>query len=126
MPLIREISEKRLAHVKFDYVPYEPKLKQYSEPPSPAPLVVCLNYLQHVTPDKLDETLDDLKRVVTKIGFLVISANASEKYPEDWDSTQLIVERAEWWLPRLTDRFTLQSFQRWPEGFVALVSPVEP
>ena len=126
LTLIRTISEQRLAKRKFTYIPYEPAVEQYSKPPEPADLVVCLDVLEHIEPDCLDDVLDDLKRVTAKAGFFTIATGPAAKILPDGRNAHLIQEPAQWWLPRLTDRFTLQSFQNGHDCFVVLVSPLEP
>ena len=125
LTLIKTIGEQRLVKRKFHYVPYEPAVDAYSRSPDPADLVVCLDVLEHIEPDLLDNVLDDLKRVTAKIGFFTVSTGPAAKVLPDGRNAHLIQERAEWWLPKFTDRFTLQSFQKGHGGFIVLVSPLE-
>lgn len=125
LTLIRTISERRLASRAFDYTPYEPAVEQYAKPPEPTEMVVCLDVLEHIEPECLDAVLDDLKRVTQRLGLFSVHCGPAGKLLPDGRNAHLIQEPPEWWLPKITDRFTLQSFQRSDAGFVVLVSPKE-
>lgn len=125
LTLIKTISEQRLVKRKFDYRAYEPAIEMYAKAPEPAEMVACIDVLEHIEPDCLDDVLNDLKRLTLKIGFFTVSCEPAAKTLADGRNAHLIQEPPEWWLPRITDRFTLQTFQRNPGGFVVLVSPQE-
>lgn len=124
LTLIKTIAEKKLVQRKFDYRPYEPAVEMYAKTPEPAEMVVCIDVLEHIEPELLDNVLDDLKRVTQRIGLFTVSCVPAGKILPDGRNAHLIQEPPEWWLPKITDRFTLQTFQRNPGGFVVLVSPV--
>ena len=42
---------------------YDPAMPEWSEPPAPCNFVACIDVLEHIEPDLLDNVLDDLKRV---------------------------------------------------------------
>jgi hypothetical protein len=86
-------------------------------------MVACIDVLEHIEPDCLDDVLDHLKHLTGKIGFFTVSCIPAKKTLPDGRNAHLIQESPEWWLPKITDRFALQSFQRSPDGFVVLVSP---
>lgn len=123
LTLIRTISEKRLCKKPFDYIPYEPAIPEYADEPKPAEMVACIDVLEHIEPDLLDNVLNDLKRVTEKVGLFTVSCVPAAKTLPDGRNAHLIQEPPEWWLPKITDRFTLQTFQRTPGGFIVLVSP---
>jgi hypothetical protein len=126
LTLIKTIAEQRLVSRKFDYRAYEPAIEMYAKSPEPAEMVACIDVLEHIEPDYLDNVLNDLKRVTQKIGLFTIACGPAGKMLSDGRNAHLIQEPPEWWLPKITDRFTLQTFQRTKEGFIVLVSPVMP
>lgn len=126
LTLINTISEQRIVRRKFAYRAYDPAVELYSKAPEPSEMVACIDVLEHIEPLCLDHVLDDLKRVTKKIGFFTVSTIEASKHLPDGRNAHLIVEPAEWWLPYITARFTLQTFQRMPGGFVVLVSPAAP
>lgn len=123
LTLIRAINELRKVDHAFNYVPYEPAVPDFAKEPEPAEMVTCIDVLEHIEPDFLDNVLNDLKRVTEKVGFFTVSCVPAQKTLPDGRNAHLIQEPPEWWLPKITDRFTLQTFQRVPGGFIVLVSP---
>lgn len=122
LTLIKTISEQRLVKHEFAYIPYEPAVEKYAEAPEPAEMVACIDVLEHIEPECIDNVLDDLKRVTKKLGFFTVSCVPAMKTLPDGRNAHLIQESPEWWLPRITDRFMLQTFQRTSDGFIALVT----
>jgi hypothetical protein len=125
LTLIRTLAEQRLVKTPFDYTPYEPAVEKYAGAPEPSEMVACLDVLEHIEPECLDAVLDDLKRVTQRVGLFSIHCGPAAKTLPDGRNAHVIQEPPEWWLPKITDRFVLQTFQRTPGGFVVLVSPVE-
>jgi hypothetical protein len=80
---------------------YDPAVPGKDESPRPAELVVCLDVLEHIEPDKLDFVLDDLRRVTQRVGYFVIHTGPSGKTLEDGRNAHLIQEGREWWERRL-------------------------
>jgi len=104
---------------------YEPAMPKWSDPPEPSEMVACIDVLEHIEPDKLDNVLDDLKRVTKRIGIFTVSTEPAIKVLPDGRNAHLIIEGAEWWLPKIQERWDLQSFQKMPDGFMVLVMPYE-
>ncbi len=48
---------------------YDPAIPQWSAPPAPRRFVACIDVLEHIEPDLLQNVLDDLKRVVLGWAF---------------------------------------------------------
>lgn len=120
--LIQTISEKRLCQRPFRYIPYEPANPKYSEPPKPAEMVTCIDVLEHVEPDLLDNVLDDLERVTGRIGFFTIHCGPAVKVLSDGRNAHLIQQPLQWWLPRIAARFDIQTVQKTPGGYWFLVA----
>lgn len=123
LTLIRTISDQRLVQHEFKYRPYEPAVEQYSKAPDPAEMVTCIDVLEHIEPELLDNVLDDLKRVTKKIGFFTVSCIPAMKVLPDGRNAHLIQQPPEWWLPKIMSRFELHTYQVNPEGFMVLVAP---
>lgn len=118
--LIRAMSQ----HLKrqIDYRPYEPSMPQYADTPEPADMVACIDVLEHIEPEFLENVLDDLKRCTKHVGFFSVGTEPAKKILPDGRNAHLIQEGPEWWLPKIMSRFDLQTFQRVPGGFAVLVS----
>ena len=60
-----------LGTTEFEYYPYDPAFSEYGEPKQ-ADLVCCIDVLEHVEPEHLNAVLDDLKRIIRKVGLFTI------------------------------------------------------
>ena len=123
--LIRTISERRLVRHKFDYRPYEPANPQYASEPEPADLVACIDVLEHIEPECIEDVLDDLQRVTQFVGFFTIATKPAMKTLPDGRNAHLIVQPMEWWLPKIWTRFEIHSVQRREDGFAVVVKSLE-
>lgn len=125
LSLMRAIADRRKLNRPFRYVPYEPAVKKYADPPDPAEMVTCIDVLEHIEPELLDNVLDDLARVTVGIGFFTVSCVPASKTLPDGRNAHLIQMPAAWWLPKLLQRFELHTFQRQHGGFAVLVTAKE-
>lgn len=62
---------------------YDPVMPQWSARPEPAEMVACVDVLEHIEPEKLENVLDDLRRCVKRVGFFSVSTVAAEKILSD-------------------------------------------
>ena len=56
------------------------------------------------------------------VGFFTIHTGKAGKTLSDGRNAHLIQQPAEWWLPKILERWTLQSFQARPKGFAVIVT----
>ena len=136
--LVRELSNQIKAESILDYgagkqtlrgaLPgmnihsYDPCIKEISKSPGRHDLVCCIDVLEHVEPDCLDEVLDDLKRVTKKMGFFLISTVPAKKHLPDGRNAHLIVEDEKFWLPKLLARFGRGMVRNEGNGLVVFVN----
>ena len=111
---------KELGHGGYDYRPYDPAFPEYG-PARPGDLVCCLDVLEHIEPDFLDEVLDELQRITEKVGLFSIHTGPAGKVLDDGRNAHLIQKPASWWPPRLCARFEISHMQRMPGGFWVVV-----
>ena len=100
---------------------YDPAIPQWSTAPAPCRLVACIDVLEHIEPNLIDNVLDDLKRVSAAIGIFTVHTGPAAKVLLDGRNAHLIQKPAAWWLPKFMDRFELAQFQRMPMGFWIIV-----
>jgi tetratricopeptide (TPR) repeat protein len=100
---------------------YDPCVDGMDATPEPADLVVCTDVLEHIEPENLDAVLDDLQRVVVKVGFFVIAARPAKKILPDGRNAHLIQEGPRWWLPKLCQRFEIAHLNCMPGEFLVVV-----
>lgn len=122
LTLYKTLGEQRLVEHAFKYTPYEPAVEQYADTPEPTEMVACLDVLEHVEPELIDNVLDDLARVTKRCGVFSVSCVPALKTLPDGRNAHLIQQPPEWWLPKLMERFELQSYQMSEDGFVVLVT----
>lgn len=96
---------------KFKYQAYDPCVERFSAPPVPAEMVVCLDVLEHIEPDCIDDVLDHLQTLTEAVGVFTVTTVPAMKVLPDGRNAHLIQMPPEWWLPRLMCRFELQTFQ---------------
>jgi hypothetical protein len=100
---------------------YEPARSEWSATPAPAQLVACIDVLEHIEPDLLDNVLDDLQRVTANTGVFTVHTGPAKRTLPDGRNAHLIQQPASWWLPKFMDRFELELFNRTPNGFWVVV-----
>ena len=78
-----------LGTTEFEYYPFDPAFSEYGEPKQ-ADLVCCIYVLEHVEPEHLNAVLDDLKRIVIKVGLFTIHTGPAVKTLSDGRNAHLI------------------------------------
>lgn len=86
---------------------YDPAIPEHSAIPKPADIVICTDVLEHIELDKLVIVLDDLKRVVKKVGYFVISTRKAVKTYANGENAHLIVQGKDWWEKQLKKFFDI-------------------
>jgi hypothetical protein len=106
----------------FDYFPYDPAFPEYG-PPRPAPLVCCIDVLEHIEESYLEAVFLDLKDITRNIGFFSVHTGAAIKTLPDGRNAHLIQKPSSWWLPRLCQHFEIGHLQRGQGGFWVIAEP---
>lgn len=109
---------------KIDYYPYEPSNPEMDKTPEPRELVACIDVLEHIEPECLDDVLDDLQRCVLKYGLFTIHTGAAQKVLPDGRNAHLIQEPPVWWKEKLNKRFAIIKELDIGNGFVVLVKRI--
>ena len=81
---------------------YDPGVEEYSIPIIVArDLVLCIDVLEHIEPDYIDDILDDIDRLSTKAVFFNICTRPANKILPDGRNAHLLVRPQEWWEEKL-------------------------
>lgn len=96
---------------------YDPGVLKLSGDPTPMQMVACIDVLEHVEPHLLDNVLDHIKELAVEYVFLSIHTGPAVKVLSDGRNAHLIQEGPEWWLPKIMERWGLQTFQTTRGGF---------
>ncbi len=110
------------------YRPYDPAFPEYGSP-QPADLVCCIDVLEHIEPELIENVIDELARVTQNIGFLSIHMGPAAKTLSDGRNAHLIQKPTSWWLPKLCQHFDimrLQSHRIMGNGFWVIVKRIDP
>lgn len=91
-------------------------------PPRPSQFVTCIDVLECVESECLEDVLDDLVRVTTQVGFFTIGTQFAKRRLSDGSNTHQTVQPPEWWLPKIMQRWDLQTFQKTVSGFAVTVT----
>jgi hypothetical protein len=107
---------------KFKYQAYDPCVDAYSTDPVQAEMLACVDVLEHIEPDKIDDVLDHLMNLTEAVAFISISTGPAGKTLSDGRNAHILQRPPEWWLPRLMARFDLQTFQvTGPDSFYCVL-----
>ena len=83
--------------------------------------MTCIDVLEHIEPDLLDNVLDDLMMLTDGYAFITVHTGPAVKTLSDGRNAHLIQKPARWWLPKLMNRFDLVTFQATKSGFNVLM-----
>lgn len=119
--LSHALARDRSMPVPFHVVNYDPAIIGLDKAPDPAPLVACIDVLEHIEPEHLNAVLDDLKRVTLRVGVFTVHCGPALKVLSDGRNAHLIQRPPTWWLPKLLERFELAQFTRDAHGFFVIV-----
>jgi len=111
----------------LDYFPYDPAFPEYGEPKQ-ADLVCCIDVLEHIEPDLIDNVVRDLSRITSRLGFFSVHLGPAAKVLSDGRNAHLIQKPSSWWLRKLVDYFEvvhLQTHQMMGNGFWIVVKRKE-
>lgn len=105
----------------FSYFPYDPVFPEYG-PAKPAEIVTCIDVMEHIELEYLDNVLDELKLITQKLCFFSIATRPAKKNLLDGRNAHLIQKPARWWVPKLCERFDIEYFQLNPKqaGFIII------
>ena len=119
-----EVPKNLQLNHKVDVQFYDPAIAEFSGPPNPSEMVICLDVLDVVEEASIDSVLDDLKRLTTKMAFF--SINTREPGQEEGKEEGRQFKSVEWWLPKIMERFELHYFSRIDTGFVVVLRALAP
>lgn len=107
MNLVKHIKPKQ----KLTYQAYDPGVADLAGDPVPAQMVACVDVLEHIEPEYLDNVLDHIVSLTEAVAFLTIHTGPAGKVLPDGRNAHINQQPMEWWLPKLTQRFELQTIQ---------------
>lgn len=119
--LAHTIAEGHMLKNPATFYGYDPGRPELADTPDPCEMVCCIDVLEHIEPELLENVLDDLKRVTESIGFFTVHTGPAVKTLSDGRNAHLIQEPMMWWLAKLDERFDIQCIQKTSNGFYVVV-----
>lgn len=110
----KQTLAEALSHLKI--VGYDPAISGLDRPPEPADLVVCTDVLEHVEPECIDNVLDDICRVTSKMALVTVATRPAVKVLADGRNAHLTVMPFAWWKSSFLSRFDIAEVVE-TEGF---------
>lgn len=120
--LSKYIKPKR----KITYQAYDPCVEEFAGDPVPAQMVACIDVLEHIEPDLLDNVLDHLASLTEAVCFMTVCMVAAFKILPDGRNAHLIQEGMDWWLPRIMSRFDVQTVQKTSDNSFHVIAYPKP
>jgi len=93
----------------FQINQYEPARPELAGDPIASDMVICVDVLEHIEPDKLDNVLDHIASKTNKIFYFKVCLVDSFNSFEDGTNLHLIVEPKEFWLDKLSKYYTIED-----------------
>jgi ribosomal protein RSM22 (predicted rRNA methylase) len=90
------------------YRGYDPAIPMCSATPEPADLVICRDVIEHVEPEYLDATIDELHRLTKVALYMVVATKLSTDILPDGRNAHLIVQPINWWREKFARRFKIK------------------
>lgn len=91
---------------------YDPGHETYNTLPNKVDMIFSEDVLEHIEPEKLDETLVDLANRCDKVMYHLIACHLSKKQLSDGRNAHLIVESPDWWEKKLEDVLGLKMYNK--------------
>ena len=104
---------------EFSYFPYDPVFPEYGDPVA-ADLVCCIDVMEHIENEFLEEVLDEIKDITLKLSYFSIGTKPAQKKLSDGRNAHIIQKPARWWLPKLCERFDIEHFRASSNNFIVL------
>jgi 2-polyprenyl-3-methyl-5-hydroxy-6-metoxy-1,4-benzoquinol methylase len=76
----------------------------------PADLVMCLDVLEHIEPDRLDDQLKHILSVTGKFAFFYIATRPADTTLPDGRNAHLIVQPQDWWRTQIERYFEIADW----------------
>lgn len=86
---------------------YDPGIPGLDKMPVAADLVVCTDVLEHIEPEHLDATMQELIKLAKKRLFVAVSTRPAGRILPSGRNAHLIVESGDWW----RDKFIEYGFE---------------
>lgn len=126
MGLLKALEGKIKGQLK--YQGYDPGagVEELASLPIPAQMVCCIDVLEHIEPDLLDNVLDHLCAMTEVVAFLTIHTGPASKFLPDGRNAHINQQNMTYWLPRIMQRWDIQTVQKTHEHSFYVIAYQKP
>ena len=90
----------------IDYRPYDIAYPEYGDPKK-SEMVVCIDVLEHIEFDYLENVLLELSFICEKLIYLSVHTGPAKKTLPDGRNAHLVTEEADWWYYKIKKYFII-------------------
>jgi len=80
---------------------YDPCIDGLDTPPTPHPIVACTDVMEHIEPEFIEDTLDELRRLTQKSILFIVSVSPAQKVLADGRNAHISLYPIDWWLEKI-------------------------
>ena len=111
----------------LDIREYDPAIAGKSVRPDPADVVVCLDVMEHIEPETLQDVLSDIRSVTKRYAIFTVAVKEAKKVLADGRNAHLIVQPKTWWAEQFAPHFNTVDLNDFGDHwFFAVLSPKQP
>lgn len=103
-------------HTPFAIKMYDPAVRKHEDLPEPADIVACLDVMEHVEPEHIDDVLSHVESLTKKAAIFGIALIPAKKTLADGRNAHISLYPQEWWLEKLKEHFTIVKHQMLDAG----------
>lgn len=101
---------------------YDPCVPEIAAPPQGRfDMVCCLDVLEHIEPECLEDVLTDLGNLTRKLALMTIHTGPAGKFLSDGRNAHLIQQPIAWWAGRLEPHFRRLDVRKVSETTYAVI-----
>lgn len=78
---------------------------------APFDWIYCTDVLEHIPPERIDETLDNMAKLTRRGGFLQIAMFEDGFGSYIGDRLHLTIQSADWWMEKISSRWEVKFFE---------------
>ncbi len=98
--LFKEKMDNQYPNAKFNIHEYEPGIIGKDEDPPVCDATVCLDVLEHIEPDKIDNVLQHIYDKTNKWAYIMICCIPSHNTFPDGQNLHILQREPNWWLEK--------------------------
>ena len=89
---------------------YDPAVERWAKrPQSPHDILTCLDVLEHIEIDLIDDTIKDIKSLTKRFCFIIIDLQPAVKKLADGRNAHVLLAPSDWWVARFSQFFSCIS-----------------